>query len=92
MEKIKLGKRLSAGAPDVMPAKTEAQLMADKGHLTVNETARVLGVSRAAVYKRMLGGLAFVAIGRHRYVAVKELARWVGKDAAKLLGIETKRP
>ena len=72
--------------------KTEAQLMADKGHLTVNETARVLGVSRAAVYKRMLGGLAFVAIGRHRYVAFKELARWVGKDAAKLLGIETKRP
>ena len=66
--------------------------MADKGHLTVNETARVLGVSRAAVYKRMLGGLAFVVIGRHRYVALKELAKWVGKDAAKLLGIETKHP
>jgi hypothetical protein len=49
-------------------------------------------VSRAAVYKRMLGGLAFVAIGRHRYVARKELTKWVGKDAAKLLGIETKHP
>jgi hypothetical protein len=40
----------------------------------------------------MLGGLPFVSIGRHRYVSRKELAKWVGKDAAKILGIETKSP
>jgi excisionase family DNA binding protein len=66
--------------------------MAERGYLTVTETARRLGVSRPAVYKRMLGGLAFVPLGRHRYISRKVLAKFVGKGAAEILGIETKRP
>jgi len=51
----------------------------------LDEAARLLGVSRDSLERHVLADLRIVRRGRLRLVPVRELERWLEREAAKTL-------
>ena len=47
------------------------------------EAAELLGIARSTFYQRVLPELRVVDLGRRRLVPVRELERWIEKNAAR---------
>jgi len=59
--------------------------------LSVDDSARAVGVSRDTFERKVLPEIRSVLIGRRRVVAVKELERWLERNASRPLEAELRR-
>lgn len=68
--------------------KTRDSTLERKGYVTVKEAAERCQQAQSTVYRWLdTGAVEGLQVGRSRYVKLASLVEFIGKDAAKLLGL-----
>jgi len=68
-------------------------LMAEKGYLTMDEAAELVGLTRTAISLWCSDGkIESTKLGKHRYIKRDSLMRHLGADATQALGLVEAKP